>query len=237
MQQVNGNAQDIIDRHARRISTQAVLRNQRNTKANIWFFDSPKNGQRLLIEGDIPFIYAVLLEGDKNVSTYQIAPPAFPVLSNGINRTVEIGARLQMVDGSIVWWDFRRLEALSARERQKAAKNEDMESAAQSAGASYQIKSDLELRGQETAFDNWTNLCAAITRCRGHVMAHERMVFKKFLDAHAVFPMSALFDVENIDRAFMNGVVATSLLNGVLTTDLVTQLYGPHSILKRVGHD
>jgi hypothetical protein len=48
----------------RRIPVFPAVKQQRNTAANLWFFDSPKNGKRFAITGDLAFMSYVILEGN-----------------------------------------------------------------------------------------------------------------------------------------------------------------------------
>ncbi|MQA37050.1 hypothetical protein [Rugamonas aquatica] len=226
-------SQHIVDQYQRRVSTRPVLRNERQPKSNIWFFDSPKNNCRSIIEGDLPFLYAVLLEGDVSVASYQVSPEPFIVQAGGASTLVAVGARVQLINRTSQWWDFRRLEGLSAAKRKAALKNEGKSALAQSVGVEYHIKTDIDFRGQETAFDNWLLLCAAITRCRGHLLVRERQHLSRYLTQHETMTLSTLLDIQDIDAAYMNAVVALSLQQGIVSTNLTTQLYGPHSILRR----
>jgi hypothetical protein len=83
----------------------------------------------------------------------------------------QIGAHVYYCDGTLEWWDFKRLEhgarSNKARSASEPLANDVKRLAARAAGAAYYVKTDRDLLGQEIWFDNWLTLRAAITRCAG----------------------------------------------------------------------
>lgn len=226
-------SQEVLDQHTRRVSTRPVVRNERQTKANIWFFDSPKNNRRSIISSDLSFMHAVLMEGDVHVASYQMAPDPFVIQDSGTSKFIHVGARVKLRNGTEQWLDFRRVEGLSPSKRQALLKADEMEQQALAFGVSYHIRTDLELRGQEIVFDNWLTLCAAITRCRNQTLARERQAFSQHLARQGAISLADLIEIEGIDIACMTAVIAISLQQGITNTNLSTQLFGLASIIQR----
>ena len=119
-------SQEVLDQHTRRVSTRPVVRNERQTKANIWFFDSPKNNRRSIISSDLSFMHAVLMEGDVHVASYQMAPDPFVVQDSGVSKLIHVGATVKLRNGTEQWLDFRRVEGLSPSKRQALLKADEM---------------------------------------------------------------------------------------------------------------
>jgi len=200
------------------------VKGRRNPKENIWFFDSPKNDQRFTIATDLLFINVILLEGDVDVSRYVFAA-----------SSDEPTIRVYRQDGEAQWWDVKHSKRV--REYSKgsvaAAQVETLKLSAAAAGATYVLKTERDIRGKEILFDNWLNLCSAITRCRTMSTEVEAVALKEAFIGQPSLPLSELLRLPDTDPAHMLALVALSLQGGQLRTDLDGQLFGPRSILTR----
>jgi hypothetical protein len=214
---------------ARHVPTFGAVKRHRQSATNIWFFDSPKNGQRHTIHGDMAFMHCVLLEGTLSVQRYEPHPSPVTVLDGTVEVEVTAATYAHCVDGHSDWWDLahvsRRTGAGDASTRLGAL-------AAAQRGMPYRCRTAPELRKQAVLFDNWLNLCAAISRCRT-MLLHREM--EKVLAATAQEPTTTvgalLADAD--DPACMLAAIALSLQRGLAMTDLERRLFGSASILSR----
>lgn len=226
-------SQQVLDTLARRVPVFSAVRQDRDPQSNIWFFDSPKNNKRLTISTDLAFLHAVRLEGNLQVSGYEISPSPFVVQDGTASHLIELGATVQMRDGAIEWWDFQRLKRQSATRNQTPGRSSEKDRAAATRGAVYVIKTDADLEGEELAIDNWLLLCAAITRCRGHFLARETEVLMNLFARRETITLNDLLAIEGIDMAYMLAAVAIALQRGIASTELSRQLLDLRSVIKQ----
>lgn len=218
----------------RRIPVFPALKQRRRHQSNIWFFDSPKNNRRFTITGDVAFMHFVLLEGDLSVESYDPDPPPVFASIDGEVRQTKLDAHVRLKNGHIEWWEFKRLQNSGAsREAHCRLQLSAQAQAAATAGVSYQVKTDLDLKHKEILFDNWLTLCAGISRCRNQPLYREADMFSARFAIQKTISFGSLLDIPEIDPAHMLAIVAVSLQAGTVETNLESALFGRESILTR----
>lgn len=215
----------------------AALKKRGSHASNIWYFDSPKTGKRLLLTGDVAFIHTVLLEGDTDVETYLSEPP--PVRTILYNEVVEtqFDAYIYLKSGRVIWCEYKRSQDSGSSRRGRAVDQLNAQSqAAREAGVDYEIRTENDFRDKELLFDNWLNLCGCINRCRNFSTHHEEHILTTLLDKNASFCLNEFYQVHGVNKAFANAVVARALQKGVLQSELVKMKFGVLSEIRISSH-
>lgn len=223
---------------SRQVAIFPALKKRRQHQSNIWFFDSPKNNEILTISTDLAFMHLVILEGDTSVLRYVPGSTSLIEDAQGTHHDITSDAQVYRRDGTIEWWDFKRIQRASRaskRSDEERRGESKVEQAACAAGATYHMKTDLELANQEILFDNWLTLCAAITRCRGQFLGRESDAFSQRTSLQHAVTLENLINLPGIDVACMLSVAALALQEGIVRTNLTTQLFGRSSLLSRSG--
>lgn len=213
-----------------RTSALAALRKRGSRVANLWIFDSPKTGVRLKIAGDVPFMHVVLLEGDIDVATYRFVGDPFNLEGTTTDAALPGHVLIKYGDGRSEWGLFARSSG-TRKATTVAPKADVLVKAAAAAGATFRVRTELGLRGQEVRFDNWLTLCAIINRARGHSCHREASILSQYLRGGATCNVGELISVAGVDPALMLAVVAKALQNGRISTNLSNRLFDCKSAL------
>lgn len=185
---------------SRQVAVFPALKRRRQHQSNIWFFDSPKNNERLTITSDLAFMHLVLLEWDATARRYIPKPNSGQ--PSDVPQGVSVDAHVYRTNGTIEWWNFKRMEVPKGRaQRDQKACDPTIESFAVANGATYRVKTDRELAEKEILFDNWLTLCAAITRCRNVFLGHEAEVFVQRMALQQAVTLENLLTIPDIDVA------------------------------------
>lgn len=211
---------------ARRVAVFPAVKKRRHAVANIWFFDSPKNGKRHIITGDLQFMSFVLLEGTLSCLRYEPRPQPAMDMKGPISSSVTAGAYVFRSDGSTEWWDFQHIHHL----KQGDGQTQRAMAAAEELGMQYFVRTPGEMRGKVILFDNWLNLCAGINRCRSLLLQRE-LAFVSDAVRIGSPKIGELLDA-GMDRACMFAAIAHGLQSGIVSTDLESRLLGTDSILQ-----
>ncbi|GJI93640.1 hypothetical protein RugamoR57_03580 [Duganella caerulea] len=215
----------------RQVKTFSAVNNRKNPLTNLWFFDSPKTEKRLSIATDPLFMHVVLLEGDQSVIGYAVKD------ANAAGHEDDLlpSLRVYYQDKRVQWWDVkwsdragRSDDAAALSKRHRA-----MEESAYASGATFHVKTEKDLRGNEILFDNWLNLCASITRCRSVSIAREAVAIKNAFLSAASLRYADLVALPETDPAHIFALVAQALQRGDLRADLENELFGPQTVLRR----
>jgi hypothetical protein len=216
-------APKVANRIGRRVSVASALRAAK--ASNVYVFDSPKLNERLVVVGDIPFLYALLAEADIRVSEYSL----HGTVDDGTTSD-KVDMVVHYVDKTIEKWYFVNDEQLKSRKRskkkEKAVEVLDGEPSAQGVIQ----KGIAALRTHKKRLDNILHLCAAFNRVRGCNAAHETELVASLSDGQQVTLLD-LITKPSVDPAIMLGLVARAVLTGVLDTELDENLFGRMSIL------
>lgn len=213
-----------------RTSALAALRKRGSRVANLWIFDSPKTGVRLKIAGDVPFMHVVLLEGDVDVAAYRFVGDPFNLEGQKTDPAFPGHVLLTHRDGACEWGLFARSQGTN-KSSPVPPKADALAKAAAAAGATFRVRTELDLRGQAVRFDNWLTLCAIINRARGHSCHREASILSQYLRGGATCNVGELISVAGVDPALMLAVVAKALQSGRISTNLSNRLFDCKSVL------
>jgi putative transposase len=184
---------------------------------NIWGFYSNKNRELLTVLGDVTFIQAVLLEGDKLIRSYYV--------SGGINGDEALGGGRELhilsADGSEKWYFCGRYENLikspsKTMRLRLIQRKED----AERVGAKFEIRTERDFADRMVEFRNWLTLCAAMTRARNFSSMHEASILNEKLSKGDRLQISHLLEVQDCDQALMIAAIARGIACGQVQCDL-----------------
>lgn len=190
---------------ARRVAVFPAVKNRRQAVANIWFFDSPKNGKRHIVTGDLQFMSFVLLEGSPSCLRYEPIPQPVPVMTDSVSSEVSAGAYVYFLNECTEWLDFQHAQRMT----QGDEKNQLATNAAQERGMRYLVKMPSDMKGQAIRFDNRLNLCAGIKRCRT-ILLHRELAFVVDATRNDAPTVGKLLS-SGMERACMFAAIALSL--------------------------
>lgn len=207
------------------INVTSALKDPARKNSNVWFFDSPKNGRRMSILGDLSFIHAVLMEGDLGVVSYKNASAEIIELDNPNAIPFKAVFLVAFADGSHKWLSFSNDDGKDITSNKMCALNSER-------SVSYQhiVKSQKSFQGCEILFDNWLNLCAMINRCRMMSTFKETDALKQFFRLHSGAMLKDIFSIANLDRAKVLASIAIMLQNGILVADLEAKILCKNTI-------
>lgn len=206
----------------RRVSVFSPLRNAK--KSSVYVFDSPKNNERLVIVGDIPFMYGLIAESDPTINRYdhQISGDD----EKGGHRPTEM--KVHYHDGRVEVWRF-----VNDERRDKRSETSHAENAELSRDCTVVTKGIVALRSHAKRLENILFLCSLFNRVRGCNPWNEASKLNDALLVSGEVSVSSLMAMPGIDPAFMLAVVASQLLNGNATTELDKRLFGRTSMIRR----
>jgi hypothetical protein len=218
----------------RRFPVFSALIERGGHQSNIWIFDSPKINRRFRIQGSVAFVHCVLFEGDTSIKSYEPDPPPVYASIDGETRQTKLDAYVNYENGSTEWFEFKWHQDIGpARTGRSQPQLSAQAQAATAAGVRYVVRTDLDFRGKEILFDNWLLLCAAMTRCRKHLLDKELNLLHQRFEMQRMQTLGSLLEHPNVDRAYMLAAIAQFLQKGLLTSDLEHSLIGRESILTR----
>lgn len=207
-------------------SVRKAVKKRKDALTNIWIFQSPKNDKRLTIKGDIAFMYCILWEGDPAVKAYELDPPFHITDPDRTNKPPIVNAVRYLVNGATEWCLFRG-------EAEKKSSLLIVEVAAARVSATCKVFTAAQLSTQKILFDNWLNLCAAMTRAKCQTNYTEGRILARRLLQHQQVTLATLLNEEGIDPCVMLGLVARGLAQGSFSTDLDARLFSLSSVLER----
>lgn len=202
-----------------------------NAKSNIWFFDSPKNEKRLTIVGERRFMQAVILEGDPDVTAYDVCPDAVNVNFEGRDIALRPAMQVFYADKSVEWLDFESLGHDGRPVKSKAQLQRSRY--ADQTGKYYKFVTDASFRKQLVLFNNWAMLCATITRCKDFSYAQMQRDVIDCVLQQGQTTLETLLECIEGDPALIQASVAHGLRQGIIKADLSKSLFGLNSPLRR----
>ncbi|WP_176381975.1 hypothetical protein [Paraburkholderia youngii] len=213
----------------RRVSVYKPLRAA--ITSSVYVFDSPKCCDRLVIVGDIPFMYALMAEADPSISAYFFLPGED---SGTGGRSPQM--KVCYLNGQSRTWRFANDEKLSGQDKSRGKGK----GAATSPDASQPTIDGLTvtrgivaLRRQVRRVDNILMLCSMFNRARGCNVWNEARHLDELLIANGEATVAELLRLDGIDPACMLGVIALRVLNGSVSTDIDKRLFGRTSVIRR----
>jgi hypothetical protein len=203
-----------------------------NYAANLWIFFSNKNQALYRIEGDVPFMHCVLLEGNPNFVRYR--PPALPNPGEAPGNVSGISFSIaEDVEARQTWFCYRRNEPPWGE--QWSAAFSELNQRASERQAACCIVTVRELEQQRYLFDNWLVLSRAMTAARSLSRETEAESLAALLSRTRSFELTIALHQPGCDPAIMLAVIARELQLGRLTADLTTTLLSDASILHAEG--
>ncbi|SPD46665.1 hypothetical protein [Cupriavidus neocaledonicus] len=201
---------------------------RRNYAANLWIFFSNKNQQLHRIEGDLPFMHCVLMEGDPNIVRY--APPIVREPGESASTVPPIAfSSAQSSHGPQTWFCYRWEEAASSEAWNAAL--QELHKQAEDRGAVCHIVLGRDLERQKVLFDNWLVLSRAMTAARSFPRQREALALAELLSRTSSFELTVGMHQPECDPAIMLALIARQLQLGKLTADLGTQLLSAATIV------
>lgn len=198
-----------------------------NAAANLWIFFSNKNQALYRIEGDVPFMHAVLLEGNCRFVRY--TPPRFREPGWMDDHSPIKFSIAEDVAGTQTWFCYRR-DAPPGSEAWSGA-FQDLNERASERGATCTVVKISELEQQRYLFDNWLELSRAMTVARSFPHETEAESLAELISRARSFELTVALHQPNCDPAIMLAVIARQLQLGRLTTELTTKLLSAASVL------
>lgn len=203
---------------------------RRNFAANLWIYYSNKNRQLLRIEGDVPFMHCVLMEGDPDIVRYTQPALQEPRERSTPNRTRIPFSIAQDKTGTQVWFGYRRGRPADLQGWHDALK--DLSKQASDSGTVCHLVSDSQLERQRCLFDNWLVLSRAMTAARSYPRQREAEALAGLLARGSSFELAIALHQPQCDPAIMLAIIARQLQVGKLTADLTTQLLSASTIVR-----
>ena len=202
--------------------------------SGLWIFQSPKNGRRFTLQGDLAYAFAVLAEGDLDIIRYEAEPPSVYASIDGEVRQTKLDAFVTRRNNAIEWREYKwSSDATPARTGRSGPQLSAQAQAAQAAGVAYRVITEKDFRQKEILFDNWQFLCAAINRVAGFTASKEIEIFERKFQTHGKLSLGDLLKIDNTDPALILALVAKSLQIGQLRCDLERALLTRSTVLER----
>jgi len=201
-------------------------RSRRNFAANLWIFHSNKNRRYLHIEGDLPFMHCVLLEGRADIASYQ--PPRAGVPSESAPRPRSYTVASDYT-GNQTWFGY--YHGASVGTEPLKARVETLCADAAMNGARGEMLTERQLEGHRILFDNWLVLSRAMTAAGSYVRDAEAEALTTLLNTGAPFELDQALRLPQCDPAIMLAVVARQLQLGNAQADLTTALLAPITLI------
>lgn len=204
---------------------------RRNFAANLWIFYSNKNRRILHIEGDLPFMHCVLMEGQLDIASYQPRRSggwrgAEPPSGKGLPWAIAWDHA-----GTQTWFDYHR-SALRHNDSVQV-RTQALREAACREGARSEMVIDRQLERSRVLFDNWLLLSRAMTAAGSMARETEAAVLARLLNEGKSFELGYALQVPDCDPAMMLALIARQLQVGTATADLKTALLCPGTLIAK----
>lgn len=220
----------------KRFDSMSAVRGRESKMANVWIFDSPKNGKRIGVEGDLAFVSMILYEGDFNIEWYRAEP--CEVWKNINNKPIKFvcDVCIHYIDGHEEWIKFVTNDKKDHNSAEQNFTGEACEMPDCVASQDiYRVvrRSDVEKRLIE--FDNWLLLCSALTRARGFSRFAETDVLYKTIIGQGECSIGKLLKTPNIDPAMMLAAIAEGLIKNQFECNITKQLISLETTISRAN--
>lgn len=196
------------------------LREDRDPNANYWYFHSSRLDKLLLLESDVVFAYAVMLELDPDVVAYDSAS-----IATGEDQDDETNFDfvVKFKDGRVEYCCCRRNAPRSGWKLTAPA------------GALARIVTGDDIEKSIYLFDNSLMLSGAMTATRSHDRSMAYQAVLGAFSAKSVVTIREILDIPDHDQALLIGALAQLLADGRLATDLSAGTLSPRSEIRHVG--
>jgi hypothetical protein len=195
-----------------------LLREDRDSKANYWFFHSNKLDKLLLLESDVVFACAVMFELQPEVVSYGS-------VSTGTDESQDDDTKFDFVvkfrDGHVEYCCCRRNAPRSGWKLSAPA------------GAAARRVTGEDIEKSLYLFDNALMLSGAMTATRNYDRSLAYQAVLQMFSDNPVVTVRAILDVPDFDPALLQGALAQLLADGTLVTDLSAGILTPLSEVRR----
>ena len=196
------------------------LREDRDSKANYWYFHSNKLDKLLLLESDVVFACAVMFELNPDVVTYDSAATS---TAKDQDDETNFDFVVRFRDGRVEYWCCRRNAPRSGWKLTAPA------------GAVARTVTGEDIEKSLCLFDNSLMLSGAMTAARTYDRSLAYQAVLGAFSAQSVVTAREILDIPDIDQALLIGALAQLLADGTLATDLTAEILTPRSKIRHVG--
>jgi hypothetical protein len=203
------------------------VRELAGSKANIHYFQSPKNHRRFVFCNQLVFFIAILLEADTNVTSYYPAESddSTQGLKPSLTAVLRNGQRIGFI--ACYGTDGRR-EAVVG---QLAELNSPLED------AQPKIVTAQFIRDQHIQIENWLLMCAMMNRAKNYSCIEESEALLRSLRQFGTVSIGTLVRGNEIDEARTLAALARGMQAGTLVCETSTEplTYASAVALRRGG--
>jgi hypothetical protein len=201
------------------------VRELAGSKADLYYFQSPKNHCRFVFCNQLAFYLAILLEAELNVTSYLPTAPDDPgPESKSCLTAIHYGGE------SLSYFACYEHEAKS-----EVIADSLSDLGAPQADGLHTIVTAQFIRDQHVQIENWLTLCATMNRARDCSCLDESEFIYRELRRSGITNLGTLIDGAGIDEARMLAAVGRGLQSGTLICDTATEplTYGSALALRR----
>lgn len=190
-----------------------AVRELAGQKADIFYFQSPKNHRRFVFCNQLVFFLAILLEADLNVISY--SPAEHEDTTHGSNPCLTAvlfsGAKVSY----IACYEADGRSALKVGALSELSTPHDAERP--------KIVTAQFIRDQHIQIENWLLMCSIMNRAKSYSCAEESEALRRNLRRFGTVSVGTLVHGHAIDESRMLAAIARGLQAGTLISDTATE--------------
>lgn len=190
------------------------VRELAGSKANIYYFQSPKNHRRFVFCNQLVFFLAILLEADTDVSSYY--PDESDAPTQGLRPSLTAVLRTGEELGYIACY--------GNDDRSVAAVGELVELHFPSADARPKMVTAEFIRDQHIQIENWLLMCATLNRARNYSCVEESEAILRLLQHFGTASIGTLVRGNQIDEGRTLAALARGMQSGRLHCETSNEL-------------
>ena len=196
------------------------LREDRDPKANYWYFHSNKLDRLLLLESDVVFACAVMFELEPEVVSYDSAST---VTGDEQDDKTKFDFVVRFRDGRVEYCCCRRNAPRSGWKLTGPA------------GPGVRTVTGDDVEKFLYLFDNSLMLSGAMTATRSydHSVAYQAVLGA--FSGNSVVTIREILAIPDLDQALLIGALGQLLADGTLAMDLITETLTPRTEIRHVG--
>lgn len=189
------------------------VRNLAGQKADIYYFQSPKNHRRFVFGNQLTFFLAILLEADLNVISY------------GPSESGESAPGLQPCLTAVLFSGehVSYIACYEADGRSALAVGDLSELSTPQGDAQPKIVTAQFIRDQHIQIENWLLMCSIMNRAKNYSCIDESEALCRDLRRFGTVSVGTLIRGAAIDEARMLAAIARGLQAGTLICDTATE--------------
>jgi hypothetical protein len=197
---------------------------------NIWKHYSARNGKDVILKSDAEFDHFCWVEGDEEISSYELEPEPLVVLVNNQPTRTQFDALCMMRTGSPKLREISdNDELLDAR---KLLQREAQIEAARRIGYEYERITRETLEQHSILIDNWRRALSDLSACRHLVLQPLCDQVMRILERHSPCALEAvLCDTDPVYRSNYLAAIFRCLQRGQLRSDLSSKPLSARSLV------